>query len=201
LNLRVSNQLRKLKLRDCVINRKKGLSSYYLNGRDVKVPLINIKDIQGGAINAESIDYVYVHKTDILEESRISPGDIIISVRGSSFKVAVADETISNFVISSNLVALTPSNEIKPEFLEAYLESPAGQSQLQAFAGGATIKGLSLKALLDIEIPVPPLEQQVILSQYLRLVKEYNRVVKEELDLREKIKDAILMKYWGGTDI
>ncbi len=196
----VSKQILKLKLRDCVTIRKKGLSSYYLNGRDLEVPLINIKDIQEGAINAKAIDYVSVHKTDILEESRISPGDIIISIRGSSFKIAVADETISNFVISSNLVALTLSNEIRPEFLAAYLESPAGQSQLQAFAGGGTTKGLSLKALLEVEIPVPPLEQQEVLNQYLKLAKKYNKVVREELNLRDKIKDSILMKYWGGND-
>jgi restriction endonuclease S subunit len=200
MNKHLSNSLQRIKLRDCIIVRKKGLSSYYLSGEDLKVPLINIKDIQEGAIDAQTVDYVSVRRTGILEGSRISPGDVIISIRGSNFKVAVADDTISNFVISSNLVALTPSDKIRPEVLVAYLESSAGQSQLQSLAGGESIKGLSLKALLEVEIPVPPLEQQEILSQYLRLGKEYTRVVREELDLREKVKDAILMKCWGGKN-
>ncbi|MDW5551642.1 restriction endonuclease subunit S [Methanosarcina sp.] len=188
------------KLQDIVTIRKKGLSSYYLQGNDVKVPMINIKDIQEGKISPKTVDYVSVRKTDILDKSRVLTGDVVISIRGSSFKVAVVDNSSSNFVISSNLIALTLSNEIIPEFLAAYFESSEGQSKLQSLAAGATIKGLSLRSLLEIEIPIPSLEIQKNLSQYLSLLNEYKQISKEELELRYKIKDAVFTQCLGDIN-
>lgn len=188
------------KLQDIATIRKKGLSSYYLQGNDLKVPMINIKDIQEGKINPKTVDYVSVRKTDILDKSRVLTGDVVISIRGSSFKVAVVDDSSSNFVISSNLIALTLSNEIIPGFLAAYFESSEGQNKLQSLAVGATIKGLSLRSLLEIEIPIPSLEVQKNLSQYLSLLNEYTQISKEELELRYKIKDAVFTRLLGDIN-
>jgi restriction endonuclease S subunit len=195
----INKSLQVKKLQDIVAIRKKGLSSYYLQGNDVKVPMINIKDIQEGEINPKTVDYVSVRKTDILDKSRVLTGDVVISIRGSNFKVAVVDDSSSNFVISSNLIALTLSNEIIPEVLAAYFESSEGQNKLQSLAAGETIKGLSLKSLLEVEIPIPSLEVQENLSQYLKLLNDYKRISREELDLRDKIKDTVLTQCWGDV--
>lgn len=185
------------KLRDIVSIRKKGLSSYYLQGNDVKVHMINIKDIQDGKINSKTVDYVSVRKTGILDRSRVMTGDIVVSIRGSNFKIAIVDDSSSSFVISSNLIALTLSNEMIPEVLAAYFESSEGQKKLQLLAVGETIKGLSLKSLLEVEIPIPSLEVQENMTKYLKLLDEYKRISREELDLRDKIKNAVLTALLG----
>ncbi|MFY1111580.1 MAG: restriction endonuclease subunit S [Methanosarcinaceae archaeon] len=193
----MSNDLQTMKLRDLVTIRKTGLSSYYLNGKDVTIPLINIKDIQGGIISTESIDRVSIRKTAALEKSRVNEGDIIISMRGLNFKSAVVDKSASGFPISSNLVALTLSEKIKPEVLAAYFESQRGQREILARAGGASIKGLTLETLLNIPIPIPDPNKQELLSNYLMLAKEYEQIMRKEMELREKINNAILEQMMG----
>lgn len=159
--------------------------------------VINAKDIQGGKIDAESVDRVAVRKTDLLEKSRIAPGDVIITTKGLSFRAAVADESLAGFAISANLAAVTPSHEIKPEVLAAYLNSPAGQKELLLRAGMGTIRGLNLKSLAEVPIPVPSLELQETLGRYLTLAQEYDEILKKEQDLRSKLKDAIVGEVMG----
>jgi len=172
---------------------KKGLSSYYLRKGGVNVPVINVKDVQSGKVNAKTVDRVFVRKTDHLKESQISLGDVIVTIKGHSFRVAVADESVADFVISANLAALTPSSEIKPEIIAAYLNSSKGQRELLARAGGSgMIKGLNIKSLLEVPIPIPSQEEQETLSRFLTLAQEHEDLLRRELDLRNKIKETII---------
>ena len=183
-----------IKLGELTKNVKRGLSSYYLQGDDVEVSMINIKDIANGRINTEGSDCVSVRRTPLLDRARIEPGDVIIAIRGFNFKAAVADDSVKDFVISANLLALTLSDKVLPELIVAYFNSPLGQNMLQSMASGATIKGLNLKTLLDLTIPLPPLSEQANLSHYLTLAREYDDLLRKELNLRQKLSDTIVLR-------
>ncbi|HNY34812.1 MAG TPA: restriction endonuclease subunit S [Methanothrix soehngenii] len=183
-----------VRLGDLTRTVKRGLSSYYLQGDDVEVPMINIKDLANVRIIIDAVDHVSVRKTPLLERSRIESGDVILAIRGFNFKAAVADESVRNAVISANLIALTLSEEVKPELIAAYFNSPLGQNMIRARASGATIKGLNSRDLLDISIPLPPLSVQESLSRYLTLAREYDDLLLKELSLRQKLTDAVVLR-------
>jgi len=188
------NALKMVRLGDLTRTVKRGLSSYYLQGDDAMVSMINIKDIANGRILPDSVDSVSVRETPLLARSRIEPGDVILAIRGFNFKAAVADESARNLVISANLIALTLTDEVQPELIAAYFNSPLGQNMIRSRASGATIKGLSSEALLDILIPLPPLSMQESLSRYLTLTREYNDLLLKELELRQKLTDAVVLR-------
>ena len=183
-----------VRLGDLTRTVKRGLSSYYLQGDDTTVSMINIKDMANGRIITGTVDRVSVRKTPLLERSRIEPGDVIMAIRGFNFKVAVADDSVKDFVISANLLALTLSDKVQPELIAAYFNSPIGQNMLQSMASGATIKGLNLKTLLDLTIPLPPLSEQANLSHYLTLAREYDDLLRKELNLRQKLSNTIVLR-------
>ena len=188
------NALKMVRLGDLTRTVKRGLSSYYLQGDDAMVSMINIKDIANGRILPDSVDSVSVRETPLLARSRIEPGDVILAIRGFNFKAAVADESARNLVISANLIALTLTDEVQPELIAACFNSPLGQNMIRSRASGATIKGLSSEALLDILIPLPPLSVQESLSRYLTLAREYNDLLLKELELRQKLTDAVVLR-------
>jgi len=183
-----------VQLGDLTKTVKRGLSSYYLQGDDATVYMINIKDIANGRIDTGTVDRVSVRETPLLARSRIESGDVILAIRGFNFKAAVADKSVRNAVISANLIALTFIDEVKPELIAAYFNSPLGQNMLQARASGATIKGLNSRDLLDILIPLPPLSVQESLSRYLTLAQEYDDLLLKELSLRQKLTDAVVLR-------
>lgn len=68
--LNLGNDLPKeIRLKEITRDVKRGLSSYYLQGRDVEVSMINIKDIANGRIVSETVDRVSVRKTPLLERA------------------------------------------------------------------------------------------------------------------------------------
>lgn len=173
---------------------KPGLSSYYMREGEVVVPVVTLKDVQDGKIVSETVDLVSVRKTDLLNTSRIAPGDVVVTIKGTNFRAAVADESAAGFLFSANLIALTLSDQILPEIVGAYLNSPLGQRELNARAGGSAIKGLSTKSLLEVPIPVPPMERQEALRGYLSIAREYEDLIKKELELRNRIRDEIIRR-------
>ena len=186
------------KLRDLITILKMGLSSYYLKGDDEVVKIINTKDLENGKINLDSINSVSVKKTPLLERSRIEPGDLIVTTKGTSFKAAVADHSVANYVISANLIAIKLSNEVQPEVVAAYLNSTMGQRNLQSLSSGSSIQGLNSNSLLEIQVPIPPRHEQKWMVNYLTLAREHNGLLKRELELRDKLADSIITKIYGG---
>ena len=176
---------------------KRGLSSYYNDVDGTVVHLINIRDIQQGRVILDTVESVKVKETSALENSTIEENDLILTIKGNTFKSAVADKSLNGFVISANLIAFTLDKEINPHIISAYLNSAVGQKELQARAGGAVQKALNMKSLYDLEIPILPINKQQVFSRYLSLSQEYDELLVKEQELRRKINSAIVQTYMG----
>lgn len=183
-------------LKDLLKAKVTGVSSYYLRTEEgdptVTVPLLNLGDIVDGTINTGTVKSTQVRKTGKLERGRVLAGDVVLTLRGPPFRAAVADGDVAGAVLSANLVGLRCSNHIKPEILAAWLNSSAGQRALLPRAGGSTLMGISLNELLQVEVPVPPMAQQNLLSRYLALTTEHTRILKKEQALQDSIIDSIM---------
>lgn len=196
--LRTSIELPKIKLSDLTHSIKRGISSYYLQKEGAMTPFINIKDVCNGKINTDTVENVIIKETEAVDKSRIEPGDIIITIKGSTFKTAVADDSVKDFVISANLIALKLNEQIQPEILSAYLNSPTGQKKLQSRSAGAVQKSLNLKSLMSVTVPVLPNNKQQILAEYLMLSKKHTELSQKENELRNKINDVIIQNFMTG---
>jgi len=192
-----SKPILKKTLKTISLKIKRGLSSYYNTTEGTIVNLINIRDIQQSRVVLDTVERVSVKETSALENSTIEENDLILTIKGNTFKSAIADKSIKGFVISANLIAFTLDKEINPHIVSAYLNSAIGQKELQARAGGAVQKALNMKSLLDLEIPILPLNKQQVFSKYLSLSQEYDELLVKEQELRRKINSAIVQTYMG----
>lgn len=182
---------------------KMGLSSYYLNNQDKdgkEIPLINVKDIQDGKIDSTTVDHIKVRETDALGKARVSKGDLILSTTGT-FKAAVADESIDGFAISANLNAVTFSEDVNPEVVAAYLNSLAGQRELNKRAGGGVTAGLNKNQLNGVLIPVPESGLQQDLAQFIAFAQEYSNLLSKEAEIWRNIIDAVIIKTLDGQGV
>lgn len=193
----LSNKIPKLSLSELTAFVRNGLSSYYVNIGAVTIHLVNVKDIQGGKINAEKVEIVNVKETDALDRNRLEVGDLVVTAKGQNFKAAVADKTVEGYVISANLIALKLNDRVDPELVAAYLNAPAGQREINSRAAGGIVKGLNCKGLLEIPIPVPPVDKQDQLVNYLKLINEYSDVLEKEKVLIEKIRNSVISDIVG----
>jgi len=194
----MSTTIPKKELKMLVKQTKRGLSSYYTKSIGSEVSFINIKDVYGGIVHPETVTRVKIKETGAMEKSRIEQNDVILTVKGSAFKAAVASKEIKGYVISANLVAFTLNDEIIPELVVAYLNSPIGQNELQSRSAGIAQKALNIRSLMEIKIPIPPMSSQIVLSEYLSLSGEYDTLMQHERELRKKINNNLIQNYMQG---
>jgi restriction endonuclease S subunit len=191
-------QIPKKELKSLVKQVKRGLSSYYVQAEGNEVRFINIRNVSDGRIDYNDVECIKIKETDALAKSRLQPNDVVLTAKGSLFKAGIATDDSKGFVISSNLIAFTLNEEILPELVVAYLNSPVGQTQLQAVSVGAAQKALNTKALMELKIPVPPIAQQKIVAEYLQLSSDYDNLMKKEQELRKKINNSIIQTQMQG---
>lgn len=103
----------------------------------------------------------------------VQPGDIVFSIKGTVGKAALMGGAAQDrpTVVSQSCLALRPSSDrVIPQYLLMYLRSPHGQAQLEGLQVGAGVQHISPSTLLNMQVPVPPLEaQREACADYARL--------------------------------
>lgn len=196
--LKSSNSIPRKSLYSLVVAIKRGLSSYYLQKQGTELPFINITNIQEGKIDTRSVETVRVKENETVSKSKLEPNDVVISIKGSNFRAVVADKSTEGYLISANLIAFKLNEQILPEILAAYLNSPLGQKELQARSAGALQKALNLKSLMEIPIPIPDKKDQKAIAEYLKLSKQHQELLDKEHKIRQQLDDQIMIKYMQG---
>jgi restriction endonuclease S subunit len=190
----------KKRLSELIIQLKKGVSSYHFDEAGEPVKLINIGSLKDG-----EVDWTAVTKTKlkdagyIMKQTQLTKNDVLIGLKGS-FKAGMVKQDAKDALFSTNLIAFRVNEElIKPQIVIAYLNSPEGQKQLQAQAVGVAQKSISQSRLMNITIPVPPINIQKKIAAYLELAAEEKRIAQQEKELRDNITKKIIDKYMGSA--
>ena len=159
------------------------------------VEVINIKDINDGRIDTASLEKRVVTSAKSSNYEAIREGDIVIATRGPLFRVGVADKQAEGHLITSNLIALRlDQQKVLPEVLAAYLNSPDGQHNLTAISKGVTVPSISQKELLGITVPLPPMEAQQHIKDYLQSTEDYLTTLRAEEETVKKIRDYAIFR-------
>jgi type I restriction enzyme S subunit len=158
------------------------------------VHMISIKDLKNGIIKLDPDQKRTLKDSKIPEKSIIKERDVVVSMRGD-FRSAIVHSEATEYIINQNLVGLRLNEKILPEVLVVFLNSMKGQQQLTSKSKGMTIPSISVKDLLNIQVPVPPMEIQTILVNYFKSVQEYTSLVHEENELVNKMMDSVISNY------
>ncbi|MDK3258171.1 restriction endonuclease subunit S [Blastococcus capsensis] len=142
------------------------------------IPVLSIRDVGGDFETG-------LHRTDPAidaqyRRSRVAPGDVLLSIKGTIGRVGVAPEHyVGN--ISRELARLRFGRKILPEFARVYFLSREAQRRLDLAVVGTTRAEVSIHALKRFSVPVPSLVRQRRMVDAYRCVEE--RILAEEREL------------------
>jgi type I restriction enzyme, S subunit len=104
----------------------------------------------------------FLSRTDFENENRrtqIKTGDVLLTIVGTIGRAAVVSSDIGRITLQRSVAVLRVKNEVvSPRFLMYSLQNMVGDIQKEAH--GVAQKGLYLNQLNDLEIPIPPLDEQ-----------------------------------------
>jgi len=200
------NTCQSIRLKDIVEKIFSGMSHVEKWDTKVKRPriaYINLKDLKNGVISSDNLDIIPIGNSNGLQRYQIMKDDILIASRGVQPKVAIVQAELNEFTVASqNIITIRLSEELSPVLLKFYLESPAGIKQLRSKAFfSKTQYVLTIGALSEMEVPVPPREIQDQLVKLLSLVDEQHTSSIRAADLRKQIVENLAFDLMVGNNI
>ncbi len=126
-----------------------------------------------------------------LERHILREGDILLIAKGENNRACLYQNEIGQAVASSTFFVIRITEKgLLPEFLQWYFNTEYMQNVFSGLSKGTQISSLSKKTLSDIEIPVPPLNNQKEILEIQRLWEKEKSLTTDLL----KLKDAFYQK-------
>ncbi len=148
---------------------------------------IQLGDVQNGRLEIDTMTSIEVPKTKKIDDYQVQEGDLVISSRGATIKIAVIPKLDDEIILSQNFIGFRPNSYINPYFIKAFLESPVGMYYLTLLQKGTAVKVLNKKDLEDILIPsINKEEQERIATNLIQLEKDYHDSLKSAEQKRYK---------------
>lgn len=106
--------------------------------------------------------FITSQKYDRLRRYTVHPGDVIVTIMGTTGRSAVVPDDIPTAITTKHLATITLDREqAEPEFVsQALFRHPEVLRQVAAANRGAIMSGLNLGLIKKLRIPVPPIERQ-----------------------------------------
>ncbi len=120
------------------------------------------------------------------------PNDILISVRAPVGAVNICNQ---KSIIGRGLAAIRPLAELDGKFLYYYLK--ANERQIDALGTGSTFKAITQETLKKIEIPVPPLDEQIRIAHLLGKVEGLIAQRKQHLQQLDDLLKSVFLEMFG----
>lgn len=106
--------------------------------------------------------FITPEKYEKLTRYTVFPGDVIVTIMGTTGRSAVVPDDIPLSITTKHLATITADRtKAEPEFLSNALHRhPAVLSQIKKANKGAIMDGLNLGIIKSLQIPLPPIEVQ-----------------------------------------
>ncbi len=162
-------------------------------------PYITAKHIKKDGIDLSNLTYVSkeVHK-QIYNRCNPEKGDLLYIKDGVTTGIAQVNTLDYEFSMLSSLALLKMSNSLNVYYLKYLLNHSTMYEKIRSGMGGAAITRLTLTKINDLEIPLPPIEEQTKFSK-LALHFENNQKYQKEVKLNiENLFNALMQKAFKG---
>lgn len=174
-----------------IIQNVYGSEASYLRAGDVDDLVLNVEQSEKIPIEKDYSKYY------------ANPGDILFTRAGTVGRIALVQDHSLPLIIGSNVLRINilDKNRVLPEYLVAILRSDFGQTQIEMFTGGSTIKTISVSGIRQLLIPIPPLDEQRRVASQLNKIIETKleaKKIQEDLKLKEQKMLTNLNKMVGG---
>ncbi len=151
------------------------------------VRYLRVTDLDKTGLNHTSPRFV--SEQEVPDRIKLNSNCILISRSGSLGLVSVVEPEIENSILSSHIFkAELKTKKILPRFLEAYLRSVVGQSEIFRNNNGGVIPEINQEALKSIFISVPPIEKQKEIASHITDIRKQAQALKDKT--KEELKRA-----------
>ena len=122
-------------------------------------------------------------------------GDIIFRSRGQTNTAAILNEEIQNAIIAAPLLRVRPNKKkVASKYLLWWINQPSSQNYLASQSRGTMVKMVSKQDLEDLEVNLPPLDQQYKIAEFFSLSIKEQYLLEEIKNCKALYTQGILIQ-------
>ncbi len=153
------------------------------------IPYIQSTHINDGEIEFGGEFYVSEEWSRNHRTSKLREGDVLLVQTGDVGESAVVREDLDGANCHALIIA-RPVRDVNSYYLNLFLESRLGKNLLKRTQTGATLKHLNTTRIKDITIPIPPIDEQKEIVEYLESErKRFNSMISQIKQSIERLKE------------
>jgi type I restriction enzyme, S subunit len=166
------------------------------------VPYVRVADFPGERLNLETIRNTSAKIDAEFKRSRLSTGDLLISIRGTVGRVVVIPDALKGANITQDSARLSIQSIVNRDYVLFYLRSEAVQRRMRKATKGVAVRGINIGDLRALQIALPSLDEQGEIVRRVTLLFSYadslDRALREARSRCESVTAAILKKAFSG---
>jgi type I restriction enzyme S subunit len=160
---------------------------------DGDIPWITVKDFGDGYFIRSSQERISKLGLENSAARLIPAGSVILGTRMSVGKAAI---NLVDVAINQDLKALFCCPKLDPCYLTFFLTASA--PRLEAQANGATVKGITIDNIEELEIPLHSLSKQQRIAGVLEEADRLRSVRRYALELSDTFLPAVFLEFYGA---
>jgi len=177
----------------------------------IVLPGPNVDDgvpiVKGGDVSRERLHLDWLSRTTREIESgyvrsRLKGGDLVYAIRGSIGGVAIVPDELEGANLTQDAARVAYTSAVHGPWLLYALKSSAVFAQLEVGALGATIRGINIRDLKRVTIPVPPQTEQrsvaALLDHETAKIDALATKVRDAIDRLKELRTALISAVVTG---
>lgn len=161
---------------------------------------INTGDMQDGVVRSEDLTSYYHGDMDDPGLKMVTDGAVVVTrIARNGLNTAIAEipEDESVTALGNVYVMDLDRKRMDPYYLQAYFASDTGRRALRSMSVGSSTLMLPLNELKELQVPVPPLEEQEEIGRRYREVSHKRLQIRDEMAALE----TELQQIWKPDDV
>ncbi|MGY0187189.1 restriction endonuclease subunit S [Lactococcus petauri] len=171
-------------------------SSKHFSSQDQGVPFIKNQDIKENRINTKNLEYISKEFDNKNKNKRVRQGDIITARTGYPGLSAVVPKELEGAQTFTTLITRPISEMILSEYISIFINSPYGMKQISGMEAGGAQKNVNAGILQNLLIPLPSLDEQKQISNFILKLDNTITLHQRKLDLLKEQKIGYLQKMF-----
>jgi type I restriction enzyme S subunit len=171
-----------------ITSGSRGWAEYYAEAGDI---FLRIGNLTRETIDLDLSDMKYVAlpaKAAEGKRTRLRQGDLLVSITADLGSIAVVPELEKPAYVSQHIALCRPKAGVHPRWLGYAMVSRQAKRQLLNSGYGGTKIQLSLDDVRNVWLAVPPLDEQIVISDFL---DQRLRKIARQITLIDQLDDLL----------
>lgn len=158
---------------------------------DGSIPWVSVKDFKSEIIKT-TVDHITEKGLQNSVTKLVKKGTLLISTRMAVGKTAIAGVDLT---FNQDIKAIEVSKDINTKFLHYFLKSK--QNYFDTVSSGATVKGIKIQDITNLEVNIPPLSEQQRIADLLDAADALRQKDKALLEKYEALGQSLFLELFG----